>query len=225
MPLALTCFLTLLAACSTVGSLQATQFVPPERPAIAVGSVLLPAENHSAPVPFGAPLCRRCLRPAATSPNTSTACSAAWRTWVAQRHQTCTCCVLGFLGRCTACHQPTFACNIVGSLPEALESLRVARNSLAAIGFEPPIWEELLQAEAPSQLEEDPSRDLTRGWQRPASQAVDDFCHRAFVREIDAASAALLESQAGPHAAREKLLGVPVKLPAMAAGSLQDCCT
>ena len=101
-----------------------------------------------------------------------------------------------------------FARNIVGSLasdrplPEALESLRVARNSLAAIGFEPPIWEELLQAEAPSQPEEDPSLDLTRGWQRPASQAVDDFCHRAFVRETDAASAALLESQAGPHAAR-----------------------
>ena len=34
-------------------------------------------------------------------------------------------------------------------------------------GFEPPIWEELLQAEAPSQPEEDPSLDLTRGWQRP----------------------------------------------------------
>ena len=36
----------------------------------------------------------------------------------------------------------------------------------------------------------------------PASQAVDDFCHRAFRRETDAASAALLDSQAEPHAAR-----------------------
>ena len=45
------------------------------------------------------------------------------------------------------------------------------------------------------------SIDFPRGWQRPASQAVDDFCHRAFLREADTTSAALLDSQAGPQAA------------------------
>ena len=59
-----------------------------------------------------------------------------------------------------------------------------------------------MHAQMPAQLEEDPSFELTRGWQRPASQAVDGFCHRAFLRENDAASAALLDSQAGLHAAR-----------------------
>ena len=86
--------------------------------------------------------------------------------------------------------------------PPALETLRLARSSLQAIGFEPPDWAQLLQGEAPSQPDEDGSLDLTRGWQRPASQAVDDFAHRAHLREADSASAALLLSQAGPHAAR-----------------------
>ena len=79
---------------------------------------------------------------------------------------------------------------------------RDARDSLFAVGFEPPAWAELLRAQVQALPEDDPSLDLTCGWQRPASQAVDDFCHRAFLREADPASAALLDSQAGPHAAR-----------------------
>ena len=110
--------------------------------------------------------------------------------------------------RAIARRDPDFAHEVAGSLasdrplPLALQSARDACAFLSAIGFEPPAWAELLHAQVPSQLEEDPSLDLTRGWQRPASQAVDDFCHRAFLRESDAASAALLDSQAGPHAAR-----------------------
>ena len=81
--------------------------------------------------------------------------------------------------------------------PSALQSARDARDSLSAVGFEPPAWAELLHAQVPALPEDDPSLD-----QRPASQAVDDFCHKAFLQEADAASAALLDSQAGPHAAR-----------------------
>ena len=47
---------------------------------------------------------------------------------------------------------------------------------------------------------DDPA-DFTRGWQRPASRTVDEFCHRAIRRELDAPSLAMLDSQSGPHAA------------------------
>ena len=46
------------------------------------------------------------------------------------------------------------------------------------------------------------SADVTRGWQRSASRALDDFGDRALPRELDPASAAMLDSQAGPYAAR-----------------------
>ena len=51
-------------------------------------------------------------------------------------------------------------------------------------------------------LQDGPQLDSTRGWQRAVSQAVDGFCQRALLRELDASSAALLDSQAGPYAAR-----------------------
>ena len=85
-------------------------------------------------------------------------------------------------------------------LPLALQSALDAHASLSAIGFEPSAWAELPDAQMPSQLEEERSFDLTRGWQ--LSQAVNDFCHRPSLRQTDAASAALLDSQAGPHAVR-----------------------
>ena len=47
-------------------------------------------------------------------------------------------------------------------------------------------------AQVPGQLEEDPSLDLTRGCHRPASQAVDAFCHACLGRPA---------GLAGPHAA------------------------
>ena len=41
-----------------------------------------------------------------------------------------------------------------------------------------------------------------RGWQRPAFRAVDEFCFRSIFRELDPPAAVLLDSQAGPFAAR-----------------------
>ena len=67
---------------------------------------------------------------------------------------------------------------------------------------EPPAWPQLLDADPPASAEDEPQLDLTRGWQRLAARAVDDFCHRALLRELDPSSIALLESQAGPFAAR-----------------------
>ena len=52
----------------------------------------------------------------------------------------------------------------------------------------------------PVSPEDDPA-DLTHGWQRPASRTVDEFCHRAISRELDAPSLAMLDSQSGSHAA------------------------
>ena len=43
----------------------------------------------------------------------------------------------------------------------------------------------MLSAVPPAAPEDDPA-DLTRGWQRPASRTVDEFCHRAIRRELDA---------------------------------------
>ena len=77
-----------------------------------------------------------------------------------------------------------------GEVPEALEPLWAACDSLAAVGFESPSWHDA------------PQLENTRGWQRAAAQAVDSFCQRALLRELDAPSAALLDSQAGPYAAR-----------------------
>ena len=88
------------------------------------------------------------------------------------------------------------------SVPASLESLRDARASLAAVGYEPPARPQLLDADPPASAEDEPQLDLTRGWQRLAARAVDDFCHRALLCELDPSSIALLESQAGPFAAR-----------------------
>ena len=85
-------------------------------------------------------------------------------------------------------------------LTEALLPLQDARDSLSAVGFEPPSWHDLLHAQKPPQPV--PDIDSTRGWQRAASQAVDGFCQRALMRELDASPAALLDSQSGPYAAR-----------------------
>ena len=87
-------------------------------------------------------------------------------------------------------------------LPELLP-LQTARDSLSAVGFETPSWHDVLHGQEPRPLVlDEPQLDNTRGWQRTASQAVDGFCQRALLRELDASSAALLDSQAGPYAAR-----------------------
>ena len=109
-----------------------------------------------------------------------------------------------------ASRDPAFARALVDTLeggspaPEVLQSLLLARASLTASGFAPPPWPELLTTPAPLPGDEDeePQLDTTRGWQRPASRAVDEFCYRSILRELDPPAAALLDSQAGPFAAR-----------------------
>ena len=59
-----------------------------------------------------------------------------------------------------------------------------------------------MNTSAPSDEEDEPQLDTTRGWQRPASKAVDEFGFRSILRELDPPAAALLDSQAGPFAAR-----------------------
>ena len=87
-----------------------------------------------------------------------------------------------------------------GPLPHALAALKEASASLQAAGFQAPTWDAVLSAVPPAAPEDDPA-DLTRGWQRPASHTVDEFCHRAIRRELDAAGLAMLDSLSGPHAA------------------------
>ena len=107
-----------------------------------------------------------------------------------------------------ACRDPAFARALVDTLeggspaPEVLQSLLLARASLTASGFAPPSWPQLLNTSAPRDEEDEPQLDTTRGWQRPASKAVDEFGFRSILRELDPPAAALLDSQAGPFAAR-----------------------
>ena len=51
----------------------------------------------------------------------------------------------------------------------------------------------------PALAEDDAALDFGRGWQRHAPRAVDDFCHRAIRRDLEAPDLAMLDSQAGPH--------------------------
>ena len=53
---------------------------------------------------------------------------------------------------------------------------------------------DLLDADAPQALLDEASFDLTNGWQRLVSRAVDAFCERALGKQLDAASAAMLDS-------------------------------
>ena len=84
-----------------------------------------------------------------------------------------------------------------------LQSLFLAGASLTASGFAPP-WPVLLTTAAPhpSDEDEEPELDTTRGWQRPATRTVDEFCFRSIPRELDPPAAALPDSQAGTFAAR-----------------------
>ena len=54
----------------------------------------------------------------------------------------------------------------------------------------------------PIQPDYDPGVDLTRGWQRNASRAIGAFGDKALRHDPDPVFAALLDSQAGPYAAR-----------------------
>ena len=55
---------------------------------------------------------------------------------------------------------------------------------------------------SPQQRDDDPGVDVTRGWQRSAFRALDDFGGRAIRCELDPASAAMLDVQVDPYAMR-----------------------
>ena len=85
----------------------------------------------------------------------------------------------------------------------SLAALQGCAVLLAEQGFHVPPWANLLAAPpSPDPGAEDEPVDLTRGWQRLASRAVDDTAAAHFWPLIDSASQAMLESQAGPFAAR-----------------------
>ena len=87
--------------------------------------------------------------------------------------------------------------------PEVLQLLLLARAVLIASGFAYPSWPQLWASPAPPDEDEEPQLDTTHGWQRPASRAVDDFCFRSILRNLDHSAAALLDSHEGPFAACE----------------------
>ena len=77
--------------------------------------------------------------------------------------------------------------------------LQTARDSVFAVGFEHPSWHDLLHGEEPRRLIQDTEQLHKDSWLAACHvQAVDGFCQRALLRQMDASSA----SQAGPYAAR-----------------------
>ena len=134
-------------------------------------------------------------------------CVAPWRTWFAQRlHGAYWACWVDAtpspLAPCPVCARAlTLSLEGSGLLPHALSGLREAFASLQAVGFEPPPWSQALTALPPALAADDAALDFARRWQRHASRAIDDFCHRAIRRDLEAPDLAMLDSQAGPHAA------------------------
>ena len=88
------------------------------------------------------------------------------------------------------------------SLPRCLSSLAGAVHLLCDTGFPPPAFADLpLQSPVVPANPDEPA-DTTRGWQRPASRAIDDSTAGRFRAMLDPLSLALLESQCGPFASR-----------------------
>ena len=79
-----------------------------------------------------------------------------------------------------------------GELPPPLVLLEKARASLSAVGFEPPSRHDLIAGQAaPPACNSTPPVDGRVLLFFVASQAVDSFCHRALLRELDASGAAV----------------------------------
>ena len=101
---------------------------------------------------------------------------------------------------------PQAAARLVGALQSSTETAPLpaaARHAAACLGergYDVPAWDSLLQAR-PAQ-EEREFGDFLRGWQHRAALASDKLALDLHHSYIDAASRALLLSQAGPHAAR-----------------------
>ena len=100
--------------------------------------------------------------------------------------------------------EPAFAARLSaslegrGSLLPALGSLRVASHSLSAAGFDLPAWQDLSRMPAPHSMTMTQAPTSHVVVSDPRSRAIDDFADRTGRREIGPASAAMLDSQAGP---------------------------
>ena len=88
------------------------------------------------------------------------------------------------------------------SLPRCLSSLAGAVHLLRDTGFQPPAFADLPLQPPVLPANPDEPVDTTRGWQRPASRAIDDSTAGRFRAMLDPPSLALLESQCGPFASR-----------------------
>ena len=88
------------------------------------------------------------------------------------------------------------------SLPRCLSSLAGAVHLLRDTGFPPPAFADLPLQPPVVPANPDEPVDTTRGWQRPASRAIDDSTAGRFRAMLDPPSLALLESQCGPFASR-----------------------
>ena len=83
-----------------------------------------------------------------------------------------------------------------------IRDLLAATDVLAAAGFRMPLWADLPQ-HAPAQPADDAEPEVAlRGWQRPASRALDDVALAEHRHSVGPAELALLDSQWGPFAAR-----------------------
>ena len=69
-------------------------------------------------------------------------------------------------------------------------------------GYDAPSWASLQQGQPPPRHSDRDFGDFLRGWQHGASLASDKRALEVHLSHLDAASRALLLSQAGPHAAR-----------------------
>ena len=107
-------------------------------------------------------------------------------------------------------------------------SLKGAAVVLAHHGFEAPPWADLLAAPLPpDELSQEEPADFGRGWQRAASNVLDDHEAAEIAQASDAASLAMLQSQGAvrwarlhrpPHQPRSlPLCGIPPAPPASTA--------
>ena len=83
-----------------------------------------------------------------------------------------------------------------------IRDLLAATDVLVAAGFRMLLWADLPQ-HAPAQPADDAEPEVAlRGWQRPASRALDDDALAEHRHSVGTAELALLDSQSGPFATR-----------------------
>ena len=115
--------------------------------------------------------------------------------------------LLIFLGRCAACHSLSGFCLCTCARRHSRGGFASTRSPTVAPprscffdGFAPPSWPELLTTPAlyPGAEDEEPQLGTIRGWQHPASRAVDEFCFRSIRRALDPTAARLVRLAGRP---------------------------